>query len=238
MNIGLIGYGKMGREIEKIIEERKHSVSAKISNPDSLEKLLEGTDVAIDFSVPDAAVTNIKWCCDHGIPIVVGTTGWYDRFEEVVKYCEEKKGAIFYATNFSVGVNILFKLNEDLAAMMSKLNQYNAHIDEIHHVHKLDSPSGTAITLAEGLIAQHSAYTSWQEQAQKVADQGVLPIIAHRENEVPGIHEVTFDSAIDTLSIRHSAKSRKGFAEGSVIAAEYLMGKKGIFNMKNLLNFN
>lgn len=238
MNIGLIGYGKMGREIEKIALSRGHQISAKISSPDELSSLLPSTDVAIDFSVPDAAISNLKWSIDNGIPIVIGTTGWYNQFDEVVKYCEAANGAMFHATNFSVGVNILFKLNEDLATMMSKLNQYNAHIDEVHHIHKLDSPSGTAISLAEGLIENHGAYQQWEEQQILNSKKGLLPILAHREDEVPGIHVVTYDSGIDSISIKHSAKSRIGFAQGSVLAAEFLQDRTGVFNMKHLLNFN
>ena len=145
---------------------------------------------------------------------------------------------MFHATNFSVGVNILFKLNEDLARMMSKLNQYRAHIDETHHIHKLDSPSGTAISLANGLIANHDSYSGWKEQQILSESNKELPILAHREDEVPGTHEITYDSTIDTISIKHLAKSRKGVCSGSVLAAEFLSGKKGIFNMKHLLNFN
>lgn len=237
MNIALIGYGKMGKEIEKIAIERGHRISAIIGRKDSIESLKEGTDVAIEFTQPENAVDNIMGCMAQNVPVVVGTTGWYNDFDKVVKECEASNGAVFHATNFSVGVNILFHMNKMLAGIMSRQPDYKARMTETHHIHKKDSPSGTAISLAEGLIANHETYLEWQEEPNEPANS-VLPIEAFRENEVPGIHEVIYESDIDYLLIKHSAKSRKGFALGSVLAAEYIFGKSGMHTMNDLLNFN
>lgn len=238
MNIALIGYGKMGKEIEKIALERGHQVPVIIDKGDSISKLEQGVDVAIEFTQPCEAVSNILGCFKHNVPVVVGTTGWYDAFDEVVKECEAEKGGVFYATNFSVGVNILFHVNKMLANIMSKQPDYKAHLNETHHIHKKDSPSGTAITLAEGLIENHDAYTRWEEGKADSLSKDTLPIEAFRENEVPGIHEMVYESDIDYIQIKHSAKSRKGFALGSVLAAEYMAGKHGVHTMNDLLNFN
>jgi len=237
MNIALIGYGKMGREIEKIAVDRGHQISTIIGRNDSLEALKEGTDVAIEFTQPEQAVNNILGCLKQNTPVVVGTTGWYADFDKVVKECEALNGAVFHATNFSVGVNILFHMNKMLAGIMSGQPDYKARMTETHHIHKKDSPSGTAISLAEGLINNHNDYSEWREEPREILD-GVLPIKAFRENEVPGIHEVIYESDIDYLLIKHSAKSRKGFALGSVLAAEYIYGKNGMHTMTDLLNFN
>ncbi|MGB0431747.1 MAG: 4-hydroxy-tetrahydrodipicolinate reductase, partial [Bacteroidia bacterium] len=200
-------------------------------------KNLQKADVAIEFTQPSAAYKNIEWCLQNNVPIVVGTTGWYQNFDQMVKTCESNKGAVFYATNFSVGVNIVFHLNEILASVMQNTQDYKAHINEIHHIHKKDSPSGTAITLAQGLINNHNAYQGWKEDEIENVDKNTLPIIAYREHEVPGTHEVIYDSEIDKITLKHEAKSRKGFALGSVLAAEFLANKQGVYNMKDLLKF-
>jgi 4-hydroxy-tetrahydrodipicolinate reductase len=238
MNIGLTGYGKMGKEIEKILIERGHKVGAIADSFNELEKLKGNVDVAIEFTQPDSAYDNINWCLENNIPIVIGTTGWYNHFETLTQKCKEVKGSMFYATNFSIGVNITFKMNEILAKIMSNKEGYKAHINETHHVHKIDSPSGTAISLADGLLKNHGKYGEWKEMAKDQAPNGILPIQAYREDEVPGIHEVIYESEIDYIMLKHSAKSRKGFALGSVLAAEFLANKTGVFSMKDLLNFN
>ncbi|MBI1184506.1 4-hydroxy-tetrahydrodipicolinate reductase [bacterium] len=237
MKIGLIGYGKMGKEIEAIAIERGHTIGAIVNKDDKLDKLKGAVDVAIEFTQPESAMENIRWCIANQIPVVVGTTGWYQHFDQMVKECEAKQGAVFYATNFSVGVNIVFKINELLASIMENTPGYSAQISETHHIHKKDSPSGTAISLAQGLLQHHKHYQKWEETNPENAGAGVLPIVAYREDEVPGTHEVIYDSEIDTITLRHEAKSRKGFALGSVLAAEFLPGKKGVYNMKDLLNF-
>ncbi|MFY0673340.1 MAG: 4-hydroxy-tetrahydrodipicolinate reductase [Bacteroidia bacterium] len=238
MKIGLIGYGKMGKEIEKILNDRGHTVGAIADNYNDLEKLKGAVDVAIEFTQPKAAHNNISWCLSNNVPIVIGTTGWYNHFESLTNKCNELGGAMFYATNFSIGVNITFKMNEVLAKIMNNKEGYKAHINETHHIHKLDSPSGTAISLADGLLKNHGSYGEWKETTKELAAKGILPIQAFRENEVPGIHEVIYESDVDYIMLKHSAKSRKGFALGSVLAAEFLAGKTGVFSMNDLLNFN
>ena len=237
MEIALLGYGKMGKEIAAVAEERGHEISVTIdSEADWMEKIddLRHCDVAIDFSTPDTAVDNIMKCFNIGMPIVVGTTGWYDQLESVVHDCRQRdNAALFVASNFSIGVNILFHLNRRLAEVMNSHPEYNVRIDETHHIHKLDAPSGTAITLAEGIIDNLDAKEGWELDSD---DPEEVNIVAHREGEVPGIHQVTYESDIDLLSIRHEAKSRKGFALGAVVAAEFLEGKKGYFTMEDLLN--
>ena len=239
MNIALYGYGKMGREIEKIAEKRGHTICHTVDKNGRDKRSQNTPDVAIEFSQPDQAWTHIQECLDQNLPVVVGTTGWYDHFDAMVKECKAKNGAVFHATNFSVGVNILFKMNEILANLIGHQPDYQARIQEIHHIHKLDSPSGTGITLAEGLIENHPDYDKWEEvELGKSTNEGVLPIEALRENEVPGIHEITYESEIDYIKLKHSAKSRAGFALGSVLAAEYLAGKKGVYTMNDLLQLN
>jgi len=238
MRIGIIGYGKMGKEIEKIALDRNHEISVIINRGDNIANLKGQVDVAIEFTQPEVAYHNIEWCINNEVPVVVGTTGWYSQFDNMVKECEAKQGAVFHATNFSVGVNILFHINKQLARIMSKQPSYKAQLSETHHIHKKDSPSGTAITLAEQFIANHDGYSTWEETDSATVDNSVLPIIAYRENEVPGIHEMKYESDIDMIAIKHSAKSRKGFAMGSVLAAEFLQGRQGVYNMEDLLNFN
>ena len=236
MKIALIGYGKMGKTIEEIALERGHEVMLKVtsSNLDLLNaEQLKKVDVAIEFSNPSAVLSNIKCCLNNSTPIVVGTTGWYDNQEEVLELQNEKNGSILSATNFSVGVNLFFELNERLAEIMNTRKEYKAQIEEIHHTEKLDSPSGTAITLAEGLISNHTKYKTWKNQETDLAN--TVEIISKREEAVPGTHEITFSSDIDSISIKHTAKNRKGFALGAVLAAEHIYDKTGVFTMKDVL---
>ena len=231
MNIALFGYGRMGKMIEQIALYRKHDIVAKI-DIDTTDIDFSNIDVAIDFSQPNAAFNNIKKCINHNIPIISGTTGWLHNYKEAVSLCKEKKGAFIYASNFSLGVNIFFELNTYLAKMMKHLNQYNVSLEEIHHTKKLDSPSGTAITLAKGII-NNTAYKSWG--LDTVTDKQI-PIIAKRINDVPGTHTVAYDSEVDNIKIKHTAHNREGFALGAVIAAEWIIGKTGVLSMKDVLN--
>ena len=239
MRIALLGYGKMGKMIERIAVSRGHQVVLVVdldNRADCSVEQLRQADVAIEFTTPAVAVDNYKWCMDAGVPVVSGTTGWLDRWEEVVGYCREKGGGFFYASNFSIGVNIFFRLNKYLAKMMDNFSVYKIFIEETHHIHKLDAPSGTAITLAEGIIKNHSAYRSWKLYQGEELGEDVLPVAAKRIGEVPGIHGVTYKSAVDEIEIRHSAFSREGFAQGAVFAAEFLLGKKGVYGMDDLLS--
>jgi len=230
MKIALLGYGKMGKVIEKIALERGHEVVLKKTSSNSFEGL-ENADVAIDFSVPSSAISNISECLNNGVPIVSGTTGWLENYNKMETLCEEKNGAFIYGSNFSLGVNIFFELNNHLAKMMSKFNQYDASMEEIHHTKKLDKPSGTAISLANGII-NHTKYNNWAIENPTPED---VFIDVKRIDEVPGTHSVFYTSKEDTIEIKHTAHSRDGFAFGSVIAAEWLLGKKGIFTMKDVL---
>lgn len=239
MRIALLGYGKMGKMIERIAVSRGHQVVLVVdldNRADCSVEQLRQADMAIEFTTPAVAVDNYKWCMDAGVPVVSGTTGWLDRWEEVVGYCREKGGGFFYASNFSIGVNIFFRLNKYLAKMMDNFRDYKIFIEETHHIHKLDAPSGTAITLAEGIIKNHSAYRSWKLYQGEELGEDVLPVAAKRIGEVPGIHGVTYKSAVDEIEIRHSAFSREGFAQGAVFAAEFLFGKKGVYGMDDLLS--
>jgi 4-hydroxy-tetrahydrodipicolinate reductase len=238
MNIALIGYGKMGHEIEKIAKERGHNIVAiiDVSNTDEFDSpAFKSADVAIEFSIPASALSNYKRCFASNIPIVAGTTGWLEHMDEVKKACEENNQTFFYASNYSLGVNIFFVLNKYLARMMNDYPDYNVNIEEIHHIHKLDAPSGTAITLAEGIIENIDRKNHWNlEKEEKNTD---LIIHSIREGEVPGIHEIVYESEADIISIKHDAKNRKGLALGAVIAAEFTKGKKGFLGMNDLLKF-
>ncbi len=233
MKIGLFGYGKMGKMIERIAQERGHSIIAKI-DADAQQIDYTAMDVAIDFSMPDAAYNNITGCFENGMPVISGTTGWLDRYSEAVAICEKHQGAFIYASNFSLGVNLFFELNAQLAKMMAGLKEYNVSMEEIHHTQKLDAPSGTAITLAEGII-QNSDYEKWELDN---ADERTIPITSIREGSVPGTHSITYESAVDKIEIKHEAFNREGFALGAVIAAEWLRGKTGVFTMKDVLNLS
>lgn len=234
MKIALLGYGKMGKAIEKVALQRGHNVviKADIGTVYDIKK----ANVAIDFSIPSAAYKNIMNCIDNDIPVISGTTGWLQDYEKVVKACKDKKGAFIYASNFSLGVNIFFELNKTLAKLMNQLKQYKVSIEEIHHTQKLDAPSGTAITLAEGII-ENSDFKDWNLK-EEINDELELPIEAKRIKNVPGTHTVTYDSDVDSINIKHTAHSRQGFALGAVIAAEWLQSKTGVFTMNDVLNIS
>lgn len=231
MKIALLGYGRMGKEIEKIALSRGHEIVIRKDVDDEIDITL--ADVAIDFSVPHSAFNNIKNCIDNNVPVISGTTGWLEKYEEAVALCEEKNSAFIYASNYSLGVNIFFELNKQLSKMMRSLEDYNISMEEIHHTKKLDAPSGTAITLAEGII-ENSTKENW-ELGDKTSKENI-PIIAKRIPEVPGTHTVWYDSEVDSIEIKHTANNRKGFALGAVVAAEWILGKKGVFTMKDVLN--
>ncbi len=230
MKIALLGYGKMGQVIERIALERGHEIVLKKDQNNSFDGL-EQADVAIDFSVPSAAANNISSCFHATVPVISGTTGWLDQYETVAALCTEKKGAFISSSNFSLGVNIFFDLNEYLAKMMSKFNSYGASMEEIHHTQKLDAPSGTAISLAKGII-ENSNYNNWTLEN---ASANEIHIEAKRIGTVPGTHTVTYDSTVDAIEIKHTAHNREGFALGAVIAAEWIVGKTGIFTMRDVL---
>lgn len=233
MKIALLGYGRMGKEIEKIAISRGHEIVIRKDVNDEIDITL--ADVAIDFSVPTSAFNNITNCLNNNVPVISGTTGWLDKFDEAVALCKEKKGGFIYASNYSVGVNIFFELNKQLAKMMATLEDYKVSMEEIHHTKKLDAPSGTAITLAEGVI-ENSSKSSWVLGDKNTAEE--IPIVAKRIPEVPGTHSVWYNSVVDTLEIKHTAHNRQGFALGAVIAAEWIIGKEGIFSMKDVLNIS
>ena len=230
MKIALLGYGKMGKVIERIALERGHEIVLKKDHDNTFEGLLI-TDVAIDFSVPDSALGNISECLNNGIPVISGTTGWLTDYPKMAQLCEEKNGSFIYASNFSLGVNVFFELNEYLAKMMANLKQYKVSMEEIHHTQKLDAPSGTAITLAEGVI-KHTDYANWTLETP-ISNE--IHIEAKRIENVPGTHSIFYDSEVDQIEIKHTAHSREGFALGAVVAAEWLVGKKGVFTMKDVL---
>ncbi len=237
MKIALIGYGKMGKEIEKIALDRGHEIVLKIdiTNPEDLTtENLKKADVAIEFTIPASAVSNYKLCFEAGIPVVSGTTGWLGRRDEVYQLCENLNGTFFYASNYSLGVNIFFALNQKMAELMANRSEYTIELKEIHHTQKLDAPSGTAITLAEGILKNFPERKKWVNHSTVLPDE--LGIISEREGQVPGTHLITYDSEVDSIEITHCAKSRKGFAFGAVLAAEYSYGKKGILSMNDLLN--
>lgn len=235
MNIALIGYGKMGKEIEKIAIKRKHKIVLHVEKDNAdlvTENDLKKADVAIEFTTPQTVIDNLKRCIDVKLPVVVGTTGWYDYFPEIEKLCLDKKSAVFHATNFSVGVNLFFKVNKYLAEIMNKYEEYDVSMEEIHHIHKLDKPSGTAITLANQVIENLKRKTKWS-----IEDKGkdTLFIKDIREGEVPGTHIIRYKSEVDSIEIMHEAHNRKGFALGAVLAAEFLKGKTGIYTMNDLI---
>lgn len=238
MNIAIIGYGKMGHEIEKICRERGHNIVCTIdageeSKFDSQE--FKNADVAIEFSSPQSALSNYKRAFAANVPVVSGTTGWLDNIDEVKQACQEEGQTFFYASNFSLGVNILFAVNKYLANIMNDFPEYNVHVDETHHIHKLDAPSGTAITIAEGILESVERKKQWKLDEQKSDDE--LQINAFREGEVPGIHTIKYESEVDTIELTHDAKSRKGFALGAVVAAEFTANKIGFLGMEDLLHF-
>ena len=237
MKIALIGYGKMGKEIEKIAISRYHNIVLRVNelNADTITlEDLQRADVAIEFSTPFTVVKNIYKCFEANLPIVVGTTGWNSEFEAVKNTCIENKKSLFYTSNFSLGVNLFFELNTKLAQLMNKQDEYKVEIEEIHHIHKKDKPSGTAITLANGIIENLDRKKNWS--LEKKTDPESLYIKDVRQGEVPGTHVVTYESTVDKIEIKHEAYNRSGFATGAVLSAEFLLGRKGIFGMKDLLS--
>lgn len=233
MKIALLGYGKMGQVIERIALERGHEIVLKKDEFNTYDGL-STADVAIDFSVPTAAVSNISSCFNNNVPVVSGTTGWLEHYDEMAALCHEKQGGFISSSNFSLGVNIFFELNEYLAKIMSQFDSYKVSMEEIHHTQKLDAPSGTAISLAKGVI-DNSNYANWTLEDAK-ANQ--IHIEAKRIGDVPGTHTVTYDSTVDSIELKHTAHNREGFALGAVIAAEWLAGKTGIYTMKDVLNLD
>ena len=231
MNIALLGYGKMGKTIEQIAIARGHKISLKIDQNIETHDF-KNIDVAIDFSVPSAAFNNISYCLHKQIPVISGTTGWLDKYPDAVALCNQKKGAFIYASNFSLGVNIFFELNRKLAQLMQHQSQYEVSMEEIHHTQKLDAPSGTAISLAKDII-DNSSKKSWTLDSPK---QDELVITAKRIENVPGTHTVYYHSDVDAIEIKHTAHNRSGFALGAVIAAEWILGKTGVFTIKDVLN--
>lgn len=230
MKIALLGYGKMGKTIERLAVERGHEIIFRID--EDIQKYdLQQADVAIDFSIPDAAFKNITTCFEKQVPVVSGTTGWLKRYEEAVEICKQRDAAFIYASNFSLGVNLFFELNRNLARLMNKFPEYDIDIEEIHHTQKLDAPSGTAITLAEQII-ENSEKTGWQLNK---AGEKEIPVTAKRIENVPGTHTISYNSKVDTIKIEHIAHSRDGFALGAIIAAEWLQHKKGVYSMKDVL---
>ncbi len=238
MNIALIGYGKMGHEIEKIALKRGHNI-VSIIDMNNLEEFnspaFKSADVAIEFSTPDSAIQNYRKCFEVGVAVVAGTTGWLEHLDEVKRACAEQGKTFFYASNYSLGVNIFFALNKYLAKIMNNYPSYGVKMEEVHHIHKLDAPSGTAITLAEDLIKEVDRKERWSLEVEE--KQTDLPIHCIREGEVPGIHEIIYESEADIISIKHDAKSRVGFALGAVLAAEFTNGKKGFLGMGDMLKF-
>lgn len=233
MKIALLGYGKMGQVIERIALERGHEIVLKKDEFNTYEGL-STADVAIDFSVPAAAVSNISSCFHANVPVVSGTTGWLEHYDEMIALCKEKNGGFISSSNFSLGVNLFFEFNEYLAKIMSQFDHYKVNMEEIHHDQKLDAPSGTAISLAQGVI-ENSNYTNWTLDTPK---ENEIHIEAVRVGTVPGTHTVTYNSEVDSIEIKHTAHNREGFALGAVIAAEWLAGKHGVFTMKDVLNLN
>ena len=231
MRIALLGYGKMGKVIEAIALQRGHTIVLKVSS-DTKNYELSNVDIAIDFSTPESAVENITQCFNNNVPVICGTTGWLKDYDAMLQLCKDTNGAFIYASNFSLGVNIFFELNNTLAKLMKGLPQYKVSIEEINHTQKLDAPSGTAISLANDIISQ-SDYTNWTLEHPKSSE---LPIVAKRIENVPGTHEITYESVVDSIQIKHTAHSREGFALGAVVAAEWLQHKKGVFTMKDVLN--
>lgn len=234
MKIALLGFGKMGQLIGQVAETRGHQVvlviGAENSNDLTIDAL-QKADVAIEFSAPEAAAHHIQLCLEAGVPVVVGTTGWYEAYEELVALVKAKQGAMITATNFSLGVNLFFALSQWMGAVMSEQSTYQVRIDETHHVHKKDAPSGTAITIAERLL-EHLNLKGWSLNG---TENNSLPVFAHRTDEVPGTHEVRFSSAEDDIVLSHIAHNRNGFASGAVMAAEWLVNKQGVFTMKDVL---
>ncbi|MCF8331015.1 MAG: 4-hydroxy-tetrahydrodipicolinate reductase [Bacteroidales bacterium] len=236
MKIAITGYGRMGKKIEEVAQTRGHNIACIIDNENDWnekEDILTGCDIVIDFSLPEVVVSNIIRCHTLNLPVVTGTTGWETKREEIIKQIKENGKTLFFAPNFSIGVNILFELNRKLTELINPHKQYRAKIEETHHIHKKDAPSGTAITLAKDLINRHHKYESWVKKENNIDSQ--LTVISERKEEVTGDHTITWDSDVDLLTISHHAKNRNGFALGAVIAAEWVKDKKGYFEMRDML---
>ena len=231
LKIALVGYGKMGQIIDEIAQNRGHQIVARLKETPTLANLNEA-DVVIEFSKPEVAYQNIKACLEQKIPVVCGTTGWLDQKPEIETYCKSQDSAFLYGSNFSLGVNLFFELNEQLAQLMNRFPSYHCQMEEVHHTHKKDAPSGTAISLAQGVIAHHEAYHNWKLDETEGQNLGIM---AKRIDEVPGTHHVKYSSEVDEIEIIHTAHTRHGFALGAVIAAEFLHDKKGVFGMKEVL---
>lgn len=239
MKIALIGYGKMGKTIETVALERGHHIVARLNrdNPEAWDSpSFKEANIAIEFTGPASAPENLKKCFERNIAVVCGSTGWHSQWTDITQLCEEKNGSLLYASNFSIGVNIFFALNKQLAKWMSKQSGYEPQLEEIHHTQKIDAPSGTAITLAEQIIQHQGSKTKWVNQPSN--EKNELPIISKRIDAVPGTHLVKYQSEIDTIELLHTAHSRIGFATGAVQAAEFLLGKKGVFSMSDMLGLD
>ena len=245
MKIALLGYGKMGKAIEKIAEAKHHEIVYRVDMDNSFDFMpvsLQNVDVAIDFSMPTSAVDNINKCFDAGVPIVVGTTGWYEHFDGIKKRCIDEKQSMVYSTNFSIGVNIFYKINKILAEIMAKTDDYDVMIEEIHHTQKKDHPSGTALSLAKQIMSEISSKEKIKDrllfdrnQPSQSTKPNELLIESIREGDVTGVHTVRYENVIDTIEITHAAKSRYGFARGALLAAEWIIGKEGIYTMEDIL---
>ena len=238
MELAIIGYGRMGHEIENIALQRGHSVKLIIdvdNASDLSRKNLAGIDAAIEFSLPTTALNNVLACLNYNTPVVSGTTSWKYDYETIKELCEKNKTSFIHSSNYSIGVNLLFKLNAELAKQMNKYNEYAVSISETHHTKKLDAPSGTAITLAKGIINAHEKYSSWHKG--NVIESGSIPVESFREGEVPGIHTIKWDSDVDSISLTHNSKSRKGLALGAVVAAEFIAKRVGVFTMDDVMGF-
>ena len=236
MKIALWGYGRMGKTIERIATANGDEVILKIDvaqRSELMPEQLQKADVVIEFTQPESAFDNLSYCLAHGVPVISGTTGWLDRYPELVAYCQAQNGAFLYASNFSLGVNLFFALNDHLAKLMAPYTNYRPMVEEIHHTKKLDAPSGTAITLAEGILTHDVRFDSWVNTLTK--EGSAIGITSKRIPDVPGTHEITYQSTIDELAIKHTAHSRDGFAHGAWLAARWLVGKKGVYSMKDVL---
>ncbi len=237
MNIALIGYGKMGKAIDELATKQGHHIVARFDKQDAEQLIFpENTDVAIEFTNPVAAPGNIIACLDQKIPVVCGSTGWYKKLPEVIRHVEQTEGALLYSSNFSIGVNIFMEVNRALALLMNRQLQYDVSVSETHHTEKLDSPSGTAITLAEEILRNIDRKQHWSDRPENKAEE--LLITAYREPGVPGTHHILYQSDVDEIELIHRAKSRTGFASGAISGAAWLLGKKGVFTMKDVLNLN
>lgn len=240
MKIALIGYGKMGKTIEELAVQRGHEIVARITSVNTTDSLdFDDVDVAIEFTAPHFAVQHIEKCVLNNTPVVVGTTAWNDSLDHVREFVKEHNGSLLYASNFSIGVNIFFDINRRLAKLMANYSSYNALLEETHHLEKLDSPSGTAVSLANDIMFENSRISSWIHEDGVIPNllDGQLGVVSYREANVPGTHKVTYQSDIDSIEIIHTAHNRKGFALGAVVAAEWLQGKKGIYTMRDVIKF-